>query len=63
MTATIRIAQAARAEERVDLVDAVDHGGPALPKQPALGRIRLGGYRGMYVCRAIYAATFAAGFR
>ena len=57
MIATIRIVAPHAREERVDLVDAADQLGPALPEQLAFGRIGLGGNRG------IYAANLAPGFR
>lgn len=48
MIATIRMVAPHAREQRVDLVDAADQLGPALPKQLVLGRIRLGGNRRMY---------------
>jgi hypothetical protein len=57
MTATTRMVAPHAREERVDLVDAADQRGPALPELLAFGRIRLGGN-----CR-MYAAVLAPGFR
>jgi hypothetical protein len=55
--------RAARAEQRVDLVDAADQLGPALPEQLALGRIGLGANRRTDGDRRVYAANIAPGFR
>ncbi len=45
MIATIRMVAPHAREQRVDLVDAADQLGPALPEQLALGRIGLGANR------------------
>jgi len=61
MTATTRMVAPHAREEQIDLVDAADQLGPALPEQPAFGRIRLGGNRRMYADRKMYAVALAPG--
>jgi hypothetical protein len=63
MIATIRMVAPHAREQRVDLVDAADQLGPALPEQLALGRIGLGANRRTDGDRRVYAANIAPGFR